>query len=60
MQMSIYRDFVEGIARATNAAKELSKSREASIVITKLDEARLWFEEWRNNNDPDMCNAASK
>lgn len=39
------------IMRASKKANELRKSREASLVLTKLDEARLWLEEYNRNNE---------
>lgn len=57
MQNKTYSDFVIGIAGAKTAVESLPQSRELSIVKTKLDEARLWFEEWRwrDEHDPDRC-----
>lgn len=40
-------DLLHDIMRASERAGELQKSREAALVVTKLDEARLWLEEYR-------------
>ncbi len=47
------------IVRASGKAGELRKSREAAMVITKLDEARLWLEEYRRKVYEDPKDAGS-
>ena len=44
-------EVIKRIELATEAAKQLSRSREASCVMTKLDEARMWAQEIPDNGE---------
>ena len=45
-----YDALVVAVMHASEIAGGLRKSREASLVVTKLDEARLWLEEYGRKN----------
>lgn len=54
MLKSVKEKMRKGIEMAREAAKELNpQSRESSLILTKLDEARLWYCEWVDKCDPD-------
>lgn len=44
-------ELINKIAEAEKAANTLPQSREKSLVITKLNEARLWAQELITNSE---------